>query len=114
MASYEKRGGYWRADVRVKGFPRVRESFDTKAEAIKWATLTERGLVEKRLTGEVDGLALAMKTTLATALDWYLEKITPGKKNESARNAEHSYVRKIKAHPISIRERGIIIPTLRA
>ncbi|MCU1716802.1 hypothetical protein NTD81_06665 [Pseudomonas sp. 5P_3.1_Bac2] len=37
MATYQKRGDAWRALIRRKGYPTLTATFDTKAEAQKWA-----------------------------------------------------------------------------
>ncbi|KPW85825.1 hypothetical protein ALO92_05195, partial [Pseudomonas congelans] len=37
MAYYEKRGDAWRAQIRRKGYPTISATFDTKAEAQRWA-----------------------------------------------------------------------------
>lgn len=42
MATYEARHGGWRAKIRIVGHPSESESFPTKAEAIKWATIREQ------------------------------------------------------------------------
>ncbi len=36
MATFEKRGDYWRVKIRRKGFPIQTRSFDTKAQAERW------------------------------------------------------------------------------
>ncbi|CAB3781276.1 tyrosine-type recombinase/integrase [Pararobbsia alpina] len=73
MASYRKRGSAWRAEVAKAG---IRESgtFDTKAEAVAWAT---------KLEAEIDAgrrrSYSKVQKTLADAMDEYLEKISPEK-----------------------------------
>ncbi|MGT2471678.1 tyrosine-type recombinase/integrase [Paraburkholderia terrae] len=72
MASYRKRGATWRAEVAKAG---IRESctFDTKAEAVAWAT---------KLEAEIDAgqrrSYSKVQKTLADAMDEYLEKVSPG------------------------------------
>ena len=41
MAYYEKRGDAWRAQIRRKGHPTLSSTFDTKAEAQRWAAEIE-------------------------------------------------------------------------
>lgn len=73
MATYRKRGSTWRAEV-SKGGVRESRTFDTKAEAVSWAT---------RLEAEIDAgrrrSYSKVQKTLADAFDAYLEKISPGK-----------------------------------
>ncbi|TCG08823.1 integrase [Paraburkholderia steynii] len=72
MASYRKRGATWRVEVAKAG---IRESrtFDTKAEAVTWAT---------KLEAEIDAgrrrSYSKVQKTLADAMDEYLEKVSPG------------------------------------
>lgn len=72
MATYRKRGASWRAEVAKAG---IREShtFDTKAEAVTWAT---------KLEAEIDAgrrrSYSKVQKTLADAMDEYLEKVSPG------------------------------------
>jgi integrase len=96
VATLEKRGDSWRAIVRRKGFPVQRATFDTKAEAQRWATLLERKLREQRRLGPLDeGLAESMKLTVADALQQYAEQVVPTKKNADSRRSELSRVRMI-------------------
>ncbi|WP_414451261.1 tyrosine-type recombinase/integrase [Burkholderia sp. 22PA0099] len=71
MASYRKRGKTWRAEV-ARGGVRESQSFDTKAEAIAWAT---------KLEAEIDAgkrrSYSKIPKTLSDAIDEYLEKISP-------------------------------------
>jgi hypothetical protein len=74
MASFVKRRGpggktVWPARVERKGWPRQYATFDTKAEAEKWASVIEFEI--SRDEAEV--------TTLQEALERY-EKITPHKR----------------------------------
>ena len=56
MAALEKRGQYWRAKIRRKGFPDQSRSFDTRVEAEMWARAIEsemdRGLYVDRTEAE--------------------------------------------------------------
>jgi len=51
MASYRKNGDHWEAQIKRRGVRRSR-SFETKAQAVKWATITEAEIMAERL-GEV-------------------------------------------------------------
>ncbi len=44
MPTLEKRGEYWRVKIRRKGFPNQTRSFDTKAQAQRWAHDLERDM----------------------------------------------------------------------
>ena len=56
MASINKRGGYWRAQVRVKGHSSLSRTFDSKAQAQTWArdvqSQMERGLYRNMAEAE--------------------------------------------------------------
>jgi len=41
MATFEKRGQYWRAKIRRKGYPEQTQSFDLKSKAEAWARSIE-------------------------------------------------------------------------
>jgi integrase len=76
MATILKRGDSWQAKVRRKGYPPISRTFDSKADADKWARLVE---------GEMDRGAFidrreADSTTLDMALDRYGREVTPRKK----------------------------------
>ena len=83
MASFRKRGKYWRAEVRRTGFPPQSASFDTKGEAESWANVVEsemvRGVWVDR--SELEG------TTLLQLIDRYEKEVTPSKRGA----AEESY-----------------------
>jgi len=77
MATIRKRGDLqWQAEVRRKGFPAQRKTFNTKAEAEIWAATIEseigRGVFVSRKEAET--------TTLDDALNRYLKEVTPTKK----------------------------------
>lgn len=76
MAYYEKRGDAWRAQIRRKGYPTLSATFDTKAEAQRWAAEVEGDMSRARF---VD-IREAESTTLEEALSRYLSEVTPAKK----------------------------------
>jgi integrase len=76
MAYYEKRGEAWRAQVRRKGYPTLSATFDTKAEAQRWATEVEGDMSRARF---VD-IREAEQTTLADALKRYRREVSDHKK----------------------------------
>ena len=67
MAYYEKRGDAWRAQIRRKGYPALSATFDTKAEAQRWAAEVEGEMSRARF---VD-IREAESTTLKDALTRY-------------------------------------------
>jgi integrase len=74
MASFRKRGDKWQARVHRKDHSPVVKSFNTKAEAIKWARHTE---------SQLDLGTLAPKAAmppLMRIVDRYLAEVTPTKK----------------------------------
>jgi integrase len=74
MASFRKRGDKWQARVHRKDHSPVVKSFNTKAEAIKWARHTE---------SQLDLGTLAPKAAmppLMRIVDRYLAEVTPAKK----------------------------------
>jgi integrase len=74
MASFRKRGDKWQARVHRKDHSPVVKSFNTKAEAIKWARHTE---------SQLDLGTLAPKAAmppLIRIVDRYLAEVTPAKK----------------------------------
>lgn len=78
MAYYEKRGESWRAQIRRKGYPTLSASFDTKAEAQRWAAEIEGDMSRARF---VD-IREAESTTLFDALTRYQSEVSVGKKGE--------------------------------
>lgn len=76
MAYYEKRGDAWRAQIRRKGYPTLTATFDTKAEAHRWAAEIEGDMSRARF---VD-MREAESTTLSEALERYLSEVTSTKK----------------------------------
>lgn len=77
MATIEQRpNGTWRTKIRKKGYPELSASFDTKADAQRWASEIEGDMSRKRFvdTREAD------RTTLAQALDRYQREVSVNKK----------------------------------
>ncbi|WJV25857.1 MULTISPECIES: tyrosine-type recombinase/integrase [Pseudomonas] len=77
MATIEQRpNGTWRAKIRKKGYPPLSASFDTKADAQRWASEIEGDISRKRF---VD-MREAESTTVAEALERYGREISSQKK----------------------------------
>lgn len=72
MATYRKRGDSWRAEVAKNGVRRS-GTFDTKAEAIAWATKVESEILDGKLR------AVKASKTLAEAMAIYRDTVSPTK-----------------------------------
>ena len=107
MATFWKRelkdSTVWEAQIRRKGFPVQRRSFDKREDAEKWAREIEssmaRGIFKSTKEGE--------KTTLKDALDRYLEEVSKHKKGHKR---EKGRIEQWKAHPLSSRYLASIGP----
>jgi integrase len=76
MAYYEKRGEAWRAQIRRKGYPTLSATFDTKAEAQRWAVGIEGDMSRDRFVDNRE----AQQTTLLEALKRYRREVSDHKK----------------------------------
>ncbi|RMV53212.1 Integrase protein [Pseudomonas amygdali pv. lachrymans] len=77
MATIEQRpNGTWRTKIRKKGYPSLSASFDTKAEAQRWASEIEGDMSRKRFVDTRE----AESTTLKQALDRYEREVSAQKK----------------------------------
>ncbi|MFV3015276.1 tyrosine-type recombinase/integrase [Pseudomonas sp. KHB2.9] len=79
MAYYEKRGDAWRAQIRRKGYPTLSATFDTKAEAQRWAAEIEGDMSRKRFVDTRE----AESTTLTEALTRYVNEVSEAKKGSA-------------------------------
>ena len=79
MASYEKRGETWRAQIRRKGYPHLSATFDTKAEAQRWAAEIEGDMSRARFVDTRE----AESTTLTEALTRYVNEVSESKKGSA-------------------------------
>jgi integrase len=84
MASIQKRGKYWRVQIRRKGYPTLSSTFDTKAEATLWAAQQEKMLAEQSPERVVQRLQ-NQDYRLQDALDRYAAEVLPGKKPTTQR-----------------------------
>lgn len=102
MATYEQRpGGAWRAKIRRKGYPTLSATFDTKAEAQRWAAEIEGDMSRARF---VD-MREAERTTLTEALDRYYREVSSAKKGAKQ---ELSRINKWKKHPFAIKGLAVL------
>ena len=79
MASIQKRGNYWRVQIRKTGYPALSATFDTKAEANLWAAKEEKRLAEQT-PAQVVRQIRDQDYKLQDAFDRYLVEILPSKK----------------------------------
>lgn len=76
MASITKRGKYWRAQIRRRGYPTQFRTFDTKALAEAWA----RQLESEMCRGVFKSREEAERTTFAEALERYWSEVASKKR----------------------------------
>ncbi|WP_242031604.1 DNA recombinase [Pseudomonas fluorescens] len=74
MATIRNRGEYqWEAQIRRKGYPAQRKTFETKADAQAWARMIEseidRGIFVSRVEAE--------RTAFHQLIDRYISEIAP-------------------------------------
>ncbi|WP_273725085.1 site-specific integrase [Brucella gallinifaecis] len=105
MATIRKLRGRWQAQVRRKGIKPRAKSFDTKADAEKWARNLETEL--DRGSGFID-TRLAEKMTLRELLERYVTEITPQKRSAQT---EAYRVRVLMKHEIAYRTLAMLSPT---
>ncbi|MFN3303670.1 MAG: tyrosine-type recombinase/integrase [Roseateles sp.] len=77
MASIRQRNARWQARVCRQGFPAEVRTFNTKADAERWA----RGVEAEIDRGHYVSLAESHRTTLRDLLLRYVQEVTPGMKS---------------------------------
>lgn len=101
MAYFEKRGTTWRAQVRRKGYPTLSATFDTKAEAQRWAAEVEGDMSRSRF---VD-MREAEQTTLEQALRRYQSEVSDHKKGA---HQERTRIDRWMKHPLASKGLSLI------
>lgn len=97
MATITERGDYqFQAIIRRKGYPSQTKTFESRADAERWAREIEANID----TGYFRDRREVERTTLGQALQKYLEQITPKKRGLVA---ERNRILQLQAHPISLR-----------
>ncbi len=97
MATIVHRGNHqWQARVRRKGYPPVMKTFETKAEAKRWARLVESEMDHGAYVSREE----AENTTFAEALERYANEITPRKKGA---RQERDRIEFLKKHDLARR-----------
>jgi len=76
MASFRQHGNGWQARVRRKGYPDQTKTFETKADAERWA----RSLESEIDKGQFVNVTEAQRTTLGEVISRYLVEVTPSMK----------------------------------
>lgn len=79
MATFRQRNNKWQARVQKKGYEAVTKSFNSKADAIKWATQVE-AQIDK---GAFTNTSLAERTVFAELIHLYLKEVVPNTKSAS-------------------------------
>ena len=98
MASFDKRGKYWRAQIRRRGFPAQSKTFDTKAEAEIWARSVESAMDRRTWVDNRE----ASRTTVGAAFERYAQEVTPNKAPSGIRS-ELTRIGQWRAHPLAAR-----------
>lgn len=84
MACIRERGKYqWHAEVNRKGYPRVSKTFETKADAERWA----RGIEREMDAGEFRDRRPAAEMTLGAAMERYLREVSPQNKGHDVKSS---------------------------
>lgn len=100
MATITRRGqGQWQVKIRRKGYPAISATFDTRADAERYARDTERKIDQRKYKVRTVGEDL----TLADALDQYEQEVTVHKRGAAQ---ERVRIRYWKAHPYAERSIG--------
>ena len=76
MASFRQHGNGWQARIRRRGYPDITKTFETKADAEKWA----RSLESEIDKGQFVSVSEAERTTLGDLIARYLVEVTPSMK----------------------------------
>ncbi|KRW71822.1 DNA recombinase [Pseudomonas sp. TTU2014-105ASC] len=97
MATIRNRGEYqWEAQVRRKGYPAQRKTFETKADAQAWARMIEseidRGIFVSRVEAE--------RTAFHELIDRYISEVAPKHKGAYS---EIKRLEALKRHPLATR-----------
>ncbi|WP_238474390.1 site-specific integrase [Pseudomonas cavernae] len=97
MATIRNRGEYqWEAQIRRKGYPAQRKTFETKADAQAWARMIEseidRGIFVSRVEAE--------RTAFYELIDRYISEVAPKHKGAYS---EIKRLEALKRHPLATR-----------
>ena len=73
MASFRQRGGKWQARVLRDGYPHQAKTFESRADAERWARTVESSIDK----GQFVNINEAQRTTLGDVIERYLAEVTP-------------------------------------
>ena len=73
MASFRQHGNGWQGRIRRRGYPDITKTFETKADAEKWARSVESEIDK----GQFVSVNEAQRTTLGDVIERYLADVTP-------------------------------------
>lgn len=79
MASFRQHGNGWQGRIRRRGYPDITKTFETKADAEKWARSLESDIDK----GQFVNVNEAQRTTLGDLIARYLVEVTPTMKGAS-------------------------------
>lgn len=94
MATFRQRNNKWQARIQKKGYKVVTKSFNTKADAVKWANQIEVEIDK----GSFVNTQLAERTIFSELILRYLREVTP--KTKSAKE-DGFRLRALARHPIA-------------
>jgi integrase len=80
MASFRQRGGKWQARVLRDGYPDQAKTFESRADAERWARAVESSIDK----GQFVDINEAQRTTLGDVIERYLAEVTPTMKSAVA------------------------------
>lgn len=79
MASFRQHGNGWQGRIRRRGYPDITKTFETKADAEKWARAIESEIDK----GQFINISEAQRNTLGDLIARYLVEVTPSMKGAS-------------------------------
>ncbi|HUA35832.1 MAG TPA: hypothetical protein VMA09_19640, partial [Candidatus Binataceae bacterium] len=104
MATFRRnRSGNWEVAIRRRNYPSQYGTFDTRAEAERWASVIEGEMARGRFVPSTE----AERTSLAQALERYEREVSVRKKGYSQ---ERSRLNRFKRHALSLRSLASIRP----
>ena len=80
MASFRQRGGKWQARVLREGYPDQAKTFESRADAERWARAVESSIDK----GQFVDINEAQRTTLGDVIERYVAEVTPTMKSALA------------------------------
>jgi integrase len=80
MASFRQRGGKWQARVLRDGYPDQAKTFESRADAERWARAVESSIDK----GQFVDINEAQRTTLGDVIARYVTEVTPSMKSAEA------------------------------